>query len=272
MGDTFTTKHVNDAMNKGVAEARPKATTDDLQRAIPTRDALRYVKNDTYVADVSSILGRVYYEKIGNDALVPFFISIAAAVDPNTKLSTPQTVSELIVDSKIKGNAEALSFLSVDLNAEELLEVRVINNATARVVDKGDEWEKAIEKWLNNPQCQKLINNPTVGTISIVTGAVQKYFTTKKYKKFEAGAKGGGWGVNVEGSLYTSTSQFDLSVIYGLDLVTFKQVEDVNEFVENIARKNIVKEPAALAAVRKKFDRMAMSRPSLFRIADRPDF
>ena len=272
MGDTFTTKHVNEAMNKEVAEARPIAKPADIQKAVPIRDSLRYVQNDTYVADVSAILGRVYYEKIGSDTLLPFYISIAAAVDPNSKLSAPQTVSELIVDSKIKVKAEALSFLSADLSTEELLEVRVINNASARVIDKGDDWEAAITKWLNNPICQNLINNPSVGTISVVTGAVQKYFTTKKYRKFEAGAKGGGWGVNVEGSLYTSTSQFELSVVYGLDLVTFKQADNVNEFAENIANRVVVKDADGLKNVNRLFTNMAMSRPSIFRVADGPDF
>lgn len=272
MGDIFTTKHVNEAMNKEVAEPRPIAKTEDLQKAVPMRDSLRYVKNDTYVADVSAILGRVYYEKIGSDTLLPFYISIAAAVDPSSKLSAPQTVSELIVNSTVKAKAEALSFLSADLSAEELLEVRIINNASARVVDKGDEWEAAITKWLNNPLCQNLINNSTVGTISVVTGAVQKYLTTKKYKKFEAGAKGGGWGVNVEGSLFTSTSQFELLVVYGLDLVTFKQVDNVNEFAENIAKRIVVNDAAGLKNVNRMFDNMTMSRTSIFRISDGPDF
>jgi hypothetical protein len=176
------------------------------------------------------------------------------------------------VDSKLKAKVEALSFLSADISAEEILEVRVINNSSARVIDRGDEWEAAIAKWLANPLCQSLINNQKVGTISVVTGAVQKYFTTKKFKKFEAGAKGGGWGVNVEGSLYTSTSQFELSVVYGLDLVTFKQAEDVNEFVENLANRRLVKDVVGLADVNRKFDRMAMSRASIFRVTDMADF
>ncbi len=149
MGDIFTTKHVNDAMNKEIAEARPIAKAEDLQKALPIHDSLRYVKNDTYIADVSAVLGRVYYEKVGSDSLLPFYISIEASVDPGSKLSAPQTVSELIVDSKISANVEALTFLSAHLSSEELLEVRVINNGSARVVDRGDEWEAAIamKKW-----------------------------------------------------------------------------------------------------------------------------
>lgn len=272
MSGIFSTNHVNETMNNDVAAPVPVASQEELQKAIPARDSLRYVKNDTYVTDVSAILGRVYCEKIGSDTLIPFYIPVSASVDPASKLTAPQTVSELIVDSKLKAKVEALSFLSVDVTAEELLEVRVINNSSARVVDRGDEWESAISKWLANPLCQALINNQKVGTISVVTGAIQKYFTTKKYKKFEAGAKGGGWGVNVEGSLYTSTSQYELSVVYGLDLVTFKQAENVNEFVENLATRSIVNDAIGLASVNRKFDRMAMSRSSIFRVTDETDY
>jgi len=42
MGDIFTTKHVNDAMNKEIAEARPIAKAEDLQKALPIHDSLRY--------------------------------------------------------------------------------------------------------------------------------------------------------------------------------------------------------------------------------------
>lgn len=271
MGGALTTKHVNEAMNKGVAESRPIATKADLQQVIPTRDTLRYVQNDTYVADVSAILGHVYYENIGSDALVPFWCNVSAAVDPNSKLTAPQIVSELIVDSKLQAKAEALSFLSAGLSAEELLEVRVINNASARLVDKGAEWDAAIKKWRSDPDCKDLIDDPSVGTVSVVTGVVQKYFTTKKYKKFEASAKGGAWGVNVEGSLYTSTSQFELSVIYGLDLVTFKRAKNVKEFDKNLARGLLVKDSAGLRRVNRLFDKMAMSRNPIFPVPDGPN-
>ena len=266
MGELFTTKHVNEAMNKTVAEPRPIAKTEDLEKAVPSHDSLRYVQNDTLIADVSAILGNVYYEKIGSDTLIPFLISIPATIAPNSKLSAPLVLSELIINSKMKAKAEALSFLSADIAAEEILEVRVINNASARLVNKGDEWEAAITKWLNNPLCQNLINDPSVGTVSVVTGAVQKYLTTKKYKKFEAGAKGGGWGVNVEGSLYTSTSQFELSIVYGLDLVTFKRAANVNEFAKNIAKRVLVSDAAGLKNVNRMFKKMAMSRASIFRL------
>jgi hypothetical protein len=253
-------------MNNQLASQKPVASEADVKKAIPTTDTLRYVKNDTFVADPTLLLGRVYYERIGSNALIPFHTSIVAAVDEKSILKSPQTVSELIVDSKISASLDVLSYVSLSLSQDEVYELRVINNTAARLVDKGDQWDQALTKWMKNPLCEQLINNAKVGSISVVTGVVQKYMTSKKYKKFEAGAKGGGWGVNVAGSLYTSSSEFQLDVIYGLDLVSFGKVADLNEFAENIAKGIKVTDPIELVGINTLFDNMARKRASIFRL------
>ena len=267
MGGDASTDHINDAMNKDVSTQQPIANTADIMKALPTTDTLRYVENDTFVADPSLILGRVYYERSGDKSLTPFHTSIDSKVDEKSILTSPQTVSELIIDSKLSSSLSVLAFVSLSLSQDEVYELRIINNTAARLVDKGDQWDQALTKWMNNPLCQQLINNPKVGAISIVTGVVQKYLTSKKYKKFEAGTKGGGWGVNVAGNLYMSSSEFQLDVIYGLDLVSFGRVSDINEFAENIAKGKVLSNPADLASVNRMFDNMAMDRTSVFRLS-----
>jgi hypothetical protein len=267
MGGNSSTDHVNEAMNNEVAVQQPVASPSDLKRAFPTSDTLRYVKNDTFVADPTLILGRIYYEKIGTDALIPFHTSIVASVDEKSILKSPQIISELIIDSKMSVSAGFLSFVSLSLSQDEVYELRVINNAAARLVDKGDQWDQALSKWMANPLCQQLINNQKVGAISIVTGVVQKYMTSKKYKKFEAGAKGGGWGVNVAGNLYMSSSEFQLDVVYGLDLVSFGRADNINEFAEKVAMGAKLMKRVDLAKVNNLFDNMAMRRASIFRLS-----
>jgi hypothetical protein len=267
MGGNSSTDHVNETMSKEVAVQQPVASLSDIKKAFPTSDTLRYVKNDTFVADPTLILGRIYFEKVGTDALMPFHTSIIASVDEKSILKSPQTISELIIDSKMSASAGFLSFVSLSVSQDEVYELRVINNMAARLVDKGDQWDQALSKWMVNPLCQQLINNPKVGSISIVTGVVQKYMTSKKYKKFEAGAKGGGWGVNVAGNLYLSSSEFQLDVIYGLDLVSFGRVDNVNDFAEKVAMGAMLKAPKDLVKVNNLFDKMAMSRASIFRLS-----
>lgn len=256
--------HVNEVMDKDVAKQQPLATLDDIKKAFPTTDTLRYITNDTYAGAPTKILGRVYYEKIGSNAFIPFHTSIDAIVDEKSVLEGPQIVSEFIVSSKMTATGNYLSFLSLSLESDELYELRIINNASGRVIDKGDAWDQALVKWMNNPLCEKLITDTKVGTISIVTGVVQKYLTSKKYKKFDGKAKGGGWGANVAGSLYLSSSEFRLDVVYGLDLVSISQVNSVNEFAEKIAIGDVLSKEAELTQVNALFDRMVMKHASIF--------
>jgi hypothetical protein len=263
-GRTPTPEHVNETINE-IADPQPVATKADIRKAL--KDSLRYIKNDTLVADPSAILGRVYYEKEGSDELHQFPSSIDAPVSADSKLSAPQTVSELIIDTKAKLGVEALALISAQISGGELLEVRVINNATARLADRGDAWEAAVEKWSEMKRTQQLMSDPTVKTISVVTGVVQKYLTVKKYKKFEATAKGGSFGVNVDGNLYTSTSQFELEVIYGIDLVLFKNEKGPENVVRNIVEGAELKTPSARAAVSQKFVALAASGEPLVPLA-----
>jgi hypothetical protein len=263
MPDIFSTKHVNDTMNDKIADAIQIANRDQILQAIPSRDSLRYVRDDTYAGDMTAILGSVYYETTTSNKLHKSYKSVSAEIDQKSILSVPQLKSELVIDSKVAAGIEALSFFSAQASANDVLEIRVLDNATARLVVKGKAWDDAVTSWLEHSFTQELINNPQVGTISIVTGVVQKYLTSKKYQKFDASAKGGGWGVNVQGSLYTSTSQFEFIVIYGLDLVTFKQVDSVKAFTEQMAAGRGTIEPHQVAAFHQKFDLMAKEQLSI---------
>lgn len=257
----LTTEHVNDAMDSEVSDSRARAKIDEVRRAFPVSESLRFVKNDTYVADPTAILGRVYYETQGSDRLEPFHTGIPVEISQKSLLSAPLTVAELIIDGKLGASADVMGLVSLDVTATEVLELRVIDNATARAVTQGEAWELALSRWLSSPLNASLISSPRFTTVSVVTGVVQKYLTSKKYRKFEAGAKGGGWGVNVEGSLYTSSSDFVLDVVYGIDLVTLVHRERVEEIADAMlsGRPVMTTAPAVIA---NKFAVMAASRHS----------
>jgi hypothetical protein len=251
-------------MNKEVSTPRPVATLNDLRQALPTTDVLRYIKNDTFIADPTRLLGRVYYEIAGSSVLKAFVIRIPVEVDKDSLQKSPLTRSELVIDQRMSTSAEVLSFVSFSLTKDELYELRVIDNAGGRALDSGNPWEKAINEWLDNSVCKTLINDDNVGAISVVTGVVQKYLTSKKYRKFEAGAKGSGWGVNVAGNLYTSSSEFQLDVIYGLDLVHLPRAKNVKEFAENVAQGvRLTASSPELASVNEMFSKLAATGAAL---------
>jgi hypothetical protein len=220
MGLNNDTKHINDVMNRAVAVSQSIATEADVNKIIPIVKGGFNYQNATFV-DVKGMLGQVFIKREDADDLEKFIIPISAPIDEASILKTPLTKAEFIVNNKITTSANVLSCININLSADELLEVRVIENAAARVKDKDIEWIDAITKWQNEPLVQQYLDDPKIEVITVVVGATQRYFTTKKFKKFDMGAKGGGYGVNVEGNLYTSTSQFDLTVTYELDLATY---------------------------------------------------
>lgn len=221
MGAGHTTDQINQAMDAEVSQGKQPSSERDFQRAFPTTDVLRYIANDTFMADPSKLLGKVYYETKGSRELIPFHTRVTVKADPESRLTAPSTVSELIIESSRQASLEFLMFLSLSVGNEEVLELRVINNAAARAIDSGDGWDEALDKWHADDRCQALINDPEVTAISVVTGVIQKYLSSKKYRKFEAGIKGGYAGINVGGKLYTSSSEFQLDIVYGVDLVSF---------------------------------------------------
>jgi hypothetical protein len=258
-----TTSEVNQAMNDHVADKKPIATEQEIVKAFPLSDTLRYIQNSTYVANPTLILGKAFYQKIDEDKLIPFLTNIPVTVNEKSILTSPLTVAEIIINKKIALSAGFLSFVSASMNDEDVYEFRIIDNSAARVVDSGNQWEQALMKWMNSPLVQNVINDPQTGAISIVTGMVQKYITQKKFTKFEVGAKGGAYGINVDGSLYTSSSEFQLTILYGLDMVSYGPVHHITKLAANMATGTTLPKDD-LQNVNRLFYNMAISRASIF--------
>ncbi len=230
-----TKEQVNEVMNRDIAEQAQIVNPTQVKKEFDTNDTLKYVKNDTYIANPGAWLGKIFYEAKGDPTLIPFILPIKGVVDKDSVLKSPQTRKEMILDSKAAGSLGIMSYLSLSISQNEVFEFRVIDNTAARMVDTGDEWQASLEKWMATDLAKKIINDPEVERIGVVTGVVQKYVSTKKYKKFEVSAKGGAFGVNVGGELYTSSSEYALDIVYGLDLVYLPKTTRQAEFRNIIA-------------------------------------
>jgi hypothetical protein len=255
-----TTEHVNMIMNDRVANQKMIATVDEVRRAFQSTDTLRYIKNDTYIANPKGLLGNVFveHEEEGSSKLERFLISVEAVVDKESILKSPQARTELILDTKAMAAVDLFSFISLDGSAEEVYELRVIDNAAARLIDKGAKWEAALRNWMSNSFAKTIITDPTVGSIGIVTGVVQKYITTKKYRKFDVNAKGGAFGVNLAGSLYTSSSEFSLDIVYGLDITYLPKEKSKTDF-ELIVEKDLkITDSNEISRLNRKFTEMSL--------------
>jgi hypothetical protein len=250
---TATKEHVNEVMDKDVASKTKIVDPVDVKKQFDSRESLKYIKNDTYIANPSALLGRVFYEVKGDNTLIPFILPIKGIVNPDSVLKSPQTRVEMILDSKAAGSIGIASYLSLTISDSEVFEFRVIDNSAARIIDTGDDWEIAVEKWMASRVASTIIQNPDVERIGVVTGMVQKYISTKKFRKFETNVKGGAFGVNVGGELYTSSSEYALDIVYGLDLVYLPRTMTKVEMQKILSTGDKVKDPAAISILDNKF-------------------
>ena len=263
--DNPSTDHVNDTMNRSIAEQQPSATEADVQKAFELRDNLRYVKNDTYVADPSLFLGTAFFERSGSDKLEQCPTMVRTKAADSSILTTPRTVSELVIDARLTASLDVLAFFSASCGRDEVYELRVVENYAARADTRCLEWDQALIDWAKHPQIKAVIASPDVTSLTIVIGVAQKYVTSKKYRKFEAGAKGGAFGINVGGKLYTSSSDFRVDVVYGLDLLSYwcrgTDFDTVSE--QLLEAEAAVIDRAQITRRNEMFDRMAVEQKSI---------
>lgn len=189
---------------------------DAIGRVFPT-DHLRYFVNDTYQRDPGALLGRTFVQRANSTKLIEM-PPLRVPRQARPAASTAVTLSELIIDNRLAAQVEVLAMVGLSLDRHEAAEVRVINNDSLRADDASEEWHAAEQAWSSDPAVAQALaeNGATHGLV--VTGVVQKYLVSKKFRSTEAGAKFGGWGVNIGGTYYASTSESKLDVVYGVDL------------------------------------------------------
>ncbi len=266
MGKNPSTEHVNKSMNSFVASQKALATEKEIRSEFMATDTLMYFKNDTYIAKPQNLLGKVFYKREGKAKTESFLVAIDAKVDEESLLESPVTRSEILLDKKASASVGFLKFLSASASAEDVYELRVIDNAAARVIDRGVEWTNALMKWMALPLSETIIKDPKVAEIMVVTGVVQKYITKKVYRKFDAKVKGGAFGINIGGSLYTSSSEFTLDIVYGLDFAYLPRVTSTMEFIENAESNALIEDRVEIERLTHSFAEMAYEIKDLNRL------
>ena len=214
--------HINEAV-KEISEGAKRATEADVRRVMEIEDAVTYLKDDTYTADPSVALGQVFVTRAGEKKGTPFVFPIDVTIKPSTKLPAPLVRGEIIVDQSASVGIDVLSIASLDLSGKDVAELHIIDNYAARI-DTGAGWRAAVREWRDFPEVKDVLDDPTVQSVSVVVGIVQKYVTVKKYTEYSGNASVNAYGVNVEGKLFTSTSSFRLEIVYGLSLVDLLRV------------------------------------------------
>ncbi|MGR0218637.1 hypothetical protein [Agromyces sp. ZXT2-6] len=209
---------VNEVMDSEVSRRVPIPKSENAKEALGFEDNMAWVRDDTKTKTPGSLIGRVYYKLGGGGKLRSHAYSLELEVDEQSKLDAPIVRQEIILNQETAANAGFLDFVSAKVGAKELLELRVIDNATASAKVVGQQWLNQLDSWFERQKTIFGDGKNELEYCAVVTGVVQKYVSTKRFSEFEATGKGGGYGVNVGGRLYVSSSGFELDIVYGLSL------------------------------------------------------
>lgn len=216
-------EHVNAVVNDVAPAAHP---ADGHSVAENFAGDLTYIRNDALVANPAAILGSVFYERKtgGGPRLQQYLTGPQVEVDENSKLTSPLVRQEILVKRELAASLSVLSMLAMEGGSEDVFEFRVVDNAVARINTNSDEFRSALNAWLSQPAVQQFLAQPDVGRVTIAAGVVQKYVSRKKFEKYTGKVDGNGWGLNVGGQLFLSSSNYSLEILYGLDLLAFREV------------------------------------------------
>jgi hypothetical protein len=238
MGKSHNIKDVNNFMNKEIANSVPVATLKDLQEKIMVNDLTAYIISDPFKSDPSQLLGQVV-EIRKSDGVCPasltkgknlnfeFSIYPVRGYDSEAKtiLSKPELRGSIIVDKKLSAEAGFLNFLSGQLDEKSCFSLMIMDQAEGLINTQHDSWKGAVKAWINDNQDK--MNDPEICYIYVVTGFIQKNIIKKKYYQLETLAKGGGWGININGKLSTSSEEYSLDIIFGLSPSIIKRPQTV---------------------------------------------
>ncbi|CAM1360732.1 hypothetical protein TPENAI_20052 [Tenacibaculum litopenaei] len=237
MSGNNSTEHINNTMNSQVSEQTNVANQEETITKLNLRSHTAYIDAEPYISNPYALLGMVLQiRKVDGNCpsnladpnylfeFTPY--PIKRKIDESSKLTKPTLRSSIVVDKQLASNVSFLSYLSAELSSESFFSLMVFDQATGIINQHDPEWPSNVRQWRNDNQ--DLINDPEICYLFAISGFVQKNIVRKKYKKFKAGAKGGGFGMNIGGELATSTDEYSLDIKFGINPIVLKRPRTTN--------------------------------------------
>ena len=232
MGQNNNIDHINHTMSE-FSKSIPLATAQDLYTKVKVLDGVAYIIHDDYVANPSLLLGKVievrkvngvcpmsFTDPTGQFEFSAFSIS-NPPIDEKSTLDNPVIRGSIVVDNKLTTEIGFLSYLKTQLSQNSYFSLMVFDQQVGQINDKNPAWTASLRQWkVDNAE---IINDPEVCYIYVVTGFVQKNIVRKQYDKFEGKGQAQGYGININGTLATSTEQYSLDIIFGLSASVLKR-------------------------------------------------
>jgi len=243
MSEKISTDHVNDTMNKEVSQKITIPTKNEAESKLRIEDRKAYIEADAYIADPYALLGQVLQVRKSNgkcptalnDPSARFEFTpypVKRKINENSKLKKPEIRSSIIVDQSLASSIAFLNYLNAELTSKSLFSITLFDQSTGLVDIHDQEWTENVKQWkIDN---NDLMTDSEICYLFVITGFVQKNLLKKKYIKFEAGAKGGAFGINANGELATSTEEYSLDIWFGLESAILKRPDPNYDFSKTI--------------------------------------
>ena len=125
------------------------------------------------------------------------------------------------MDSKLAASVSFLNYLSSELTANTSFSLIVFDQAAGLIDTLDKDWRSGLENW--KKENKDLIDDDQICYLFAVAGFIQKNIVRKKYERYTGQAKGGAFGVNINGELSTGTEDYSLDIKFGLTPIVIKR-------------------------------------------------
>jgi hypothetical protein len=222
--------HINAAMNERIAAIPVPSGPEVLSLLGVYNNTTVYTEADGFSGNPDGLLGSVMQVRRTTPAsdtspasptleFCPTKIP-NTTVDANSHLKEPIKRQSIIVDQQLTAQVNFLNYLGTQIDQRSTFSLLVFDQATGQVDRNQTSWAAGISSW--KAENQDLLNAMDVIRLFVIIGYVQKYIIRKKYNKLDVKAKGGGFGININGELYTSSEDYSLDIRYGLTVAPLK--------------------------------------------------
>lgn len=237
MGNSNSVKHINEVMNKNVAQQTNVATENNAVSKLGIDSEYIYMEQDAYIGNPDNLLGRVYLVKT-KDGKVPSSLKDdnviferyiypikGIKIDEKSRLKEPILRQSIIVDKKLSASISFLSYLSAELTANDYFSLMVYDQAAGVVNMQDASWKDGLKEWI--VENDNLMQDRNIHCLFVITAFSQKNVIRKKYVKYDGKTKGGYFGININGELSTSTDEYSLDIRFGLEPSIIKSLPSV---------------------------------------------
>jgi len=257
MGKNHTTKELNENANNYVAKEQVYDSIN-AQKRLGIKSHTAYIEADAFHGNPYSLLGRVIMIRktdskcpdgiSGTDFISDYTPTAISGIDIDeaSKIKNPIKRGSIIVTKDLSLKVSFLNYLSAEFGKNDSFSIMLYDQLTGLVDVHSPTWQIGLRNWIQNNTY--LFQDPDVCYLYAIIGIVQKHVIRKSYKKLDAKAGGGAYGVNINGELHTSNEDFSLDIRYGLTPVilkspTFKIQLPKKELVNNMVLANEIKKP-----------------------------